>query len=181
MRIDRLHAVNFKCFEDLSFDLHPEFTLFVGENGAGKTSILSAAAVALGVWDQNPEVRQSEKTWRKIYEDEVRLTLAKSGDRSLFEAAESCEIRAEWNAESGKSPLIWSRFWEDGRRKHFGTAIIGAINSMVADAANHLRAAPVLAFYGAGRTWMPSNERSQTTKPDLRKPHRHQFAGNTNR
>ena len=171
MRIDRLHAVNFKCFEDLSFDLHPEFTLFVGENGAGKTSILSAAAVALGVWDQNPEVRQSEKTWRKIYEDEVRLTLAKSGDRSLFEAAESCEIRAEWNPGAGQPPLLWRRCYpEPLLYGSGGMPITGAINAMVAAAAQHRRPAPVLAFYGAGRTWLPTGERITPPQTSARKP-----------
>ncbi|MCK9590242.1 MAG: AAA family ATPase [Terrimicrobiaceae bacterium] len=42
MRIDRIELTNFKCFEKAFFDFDPEFTLFVGDNGTGKTSILSA-------------------------------------------------------------------------------------------------------------------------------------------
>jgi predicted ATP-binding protein involved in virulence len=50
MRIDRLEVENFKKFSHQAFDLHPHFTLFVGDNGAGKTTVLDALAVAAGVW-----------------------------------------------------------------------------------------------------------------------------------
>ncbi|HNI59419.1 MAG TPA: ATP-binding protein, partial [Pseudomonadota bacterium] len=50
MRIDSLKLQNFKRFREQTFELHPRFTLLVGENGAGKTSVLDALAVALGIW-----------------------------------------------------------------------------------------------------------------------------------
>ena len=50
MRIDRIHLSNFKLFEDFELTLNPEFTLLIGENGSGKTSILDALAIACGVW-----------------------------------------------------------------------------------------------------------------------------------
>jgi predicted ATP-binding protein involved in virulence len=50
MRIDRLELRNFKKFAELDLSLHPQFTLLIGDNGAGKTSVLDALAVALGVW-----------------------------------------------------------------------------------------------------------------------------------
>ena len=54
MRIDRLHVQNFKCFEDRTLDLDPHFTLIAGDNGAGKTTVLDALAVAAGVWLVKP-------------------------------------------------------------------------------------------------------------------------------
>lgn len=49
MRIDRLRVQNFKRFADRTLELHPRFTLLVGDNGAGKTTILDALAVAAGI------------------------------------------------------------------------------------------------------------------------------------
>ena len=49
MRIHQLHMRNFKCFEDWRLDLHPQFTLLVGDNGARNTTALDALAVAMGV------------------------------------------------------------------------------------------------------------------------------------
>lgn len=54
MRIDRLEITNFKKFAQQTFALHPQFTLFVGENGAGKTTVLDALAVAAAVWLVEP-------------------------------------------------------------------------------------------------------------------------------
>jgi len=44
MRIDKLSLQNFKKFTAQEFNFHPQFTLLVGENGAGKTSVLDALA-----------------------------------------------------------------------------------------------------------------------------------------
>ena len=48
MRIDKIHIQNFRGIEDLRMDLHPNFSLLIGENGSGKTAILEALSVAMG-------------------------------------------------------------------------------------------------------------------------------------
>jgi len=50
MRIDKIEIQNFKRFEKQTLELHPQFTLLVGDNGAGKTTLLDALAVAAAVW-----------------------------------------------------------------------------------------------------------------------------------
>lgn len=47
MRIAKLFLENFRCFESCQFDFHPSFTLFLGENGSGKTSVLRAASLVI--------------------------------------------------------------------------------------------------------------------------------------
>ncbi|MFZ5785067.1 MAG: AAA family ATPase [Acidobacteriota bacterium] len=47
MRLVRLTLQNFRGFESLDLDFHPELTVLVGVNGSGKTSILDAIAVML--------------------------------------------------------------------------------------------------------------------------------------
>ena len=50
MRIDHLTVENFNGFDHREFDFNPQFNLLVGENAAGKTSVLAALSVALGRW-----------------------------------------------------------------------------------------------------------------------------------
>lgn len=47
MLLKQLHIQNYRCFSNLSIDLHPELTVLIAPNGAGKTTILDAARVAL--------------------------------------------------------------------------------------------------------------------------------------
>ena len=87
MRIDRLELRNFKKFASFELDLHCQFTLLIGENGAGKTSILDAIAVALGVWLVEPPDSTLIKSRRGIYASEIRLESSQRGDRELFREA----------------------------------------------------------------------------------------------
>ena len=47
MKLAKVEITNFRCFESLTVDLHPDLNVIVGANGAGKTAILDALAVAL--------------------------------------------------------------------------------------------------------------------------------------
>ena len=48
MRIDKLRIKNFRCFEHLELPLNKNLNILVGINGAGKSTVLDALAVALG-------------------------------------------------------------------------------------------------------------------------------------
>jgi len=45
--IETLRLKNFRCFEDLELNLHPELTVLVSANGQGKSSILEAIRIVL--------------------------------------------------------------------------------------------------------------------------------------
>jgi len=47
MKIHKINIRNFKGFAERSFNLNEHFTVFIGENATGKTSVLDALAVAL--------------------------------------------------------------------------------------------------------------------------------------
>ncbi len=48
MYLQKIMLQNFRCFENLSVPFHENLTVVVGTNGAGKTTILEAAAIAAG-------------------------------------------------------------------------------------------------------------------------------------
>lgn len=47
MKLSKIEITHFRCFESLSIKLQPDINVIVGANGAGKSSILDAIAIAL--------------------------------------------------------------------------------------------------------------------------------------
>jgi predicted ATP-binding protein involved in virulence len=47
MKLSKIEITNFRCFESLSVKLQADINVFVGVNGAGKTTILDAIAISL--------------------------------------------------------------------------------------------------------------------------------------
>lgn len=48
LRLSSLRLRDFRCFESVDIDFHPQLTVLVAANGMGKTSILDAIAIAFG-------------------------------------------------------------------------------------------------------------------------------------
>lgn len=117
MRIDRLELRNFKKFSAFDLELHPQFTLLIGDNGAGKTSVLDALAVALGVWLVEPPDSTLINTRAGIHASEIRLEGSHHGDRELFsEAPGGVSIRAFGQIED-RDKLAWEYRIEKGKRR----------------------------------------------------------------
>lgn len=166
MRIDKLEIQNFKKYKTLTVPLHPQFTLLAGENGVGKTSILDGLAVAMGVWLVDPPDTQLQGSRRNILEKEIRLEPLRRGDRVQFEQRRPVELRATGQI-MGKD-IVWARrIAEDGIRTSNSGAkdALALIHSCYELVQNAALVCPIMAYYGAGRAWLPSRERAtpQTT------------------
>ncbi len=48
MILQEIYLHNFRCFRSLKVELHPQLTVFVAKNGAGKTAVLDAIALGFG-------------------------------------------------------------------------------------------------------------------------------------
>jgi hypothetical protein len=121
MRIDRLTLTNFKCFAYDGFELHPQFTLFVGDNGSGKTSVLDGLAVAAGSWLLGIPGQRS----RSLRPEEVRFTaLGGRRDRpdspgiaepTSWEPHDPCAVEAEGQARGGARAPYGLDSWVAGQ------------------------------------------------------------------
>lgn len=50
MKLKKIRIINYRCFKDADIDFDEHTTLIVGKNGAGKTAILDAVAVAVSTF-----------------------------------------------------------------------------------------------------------------------------------
>ena len=167
MRVDQLHVENFKRFEELHLDLNPRFTLLVGDNGAGKTSVLDALAVAASIWLVDPPDSSLLNSRRGIWPNEIRLEPISSGDRTQFVERRPVLIKSV--GEIAGEGIEWTRQIPEGGVKISNAAAKDA-RALIAEAfevgeegAGVL--CPVVAYYGAGRAWLPSRARVEKGTP----------------
>lgn len=164
MRIERLTVQNFKKFADQTFTLHPQFTLLVGENGSGKTTVLDALAVAIGVWLVKTPDTMLNSSRRNILKGEIRLEPSREGDRIQFQQCRPVFVKVTGQIGE-RDNLTWNRqITTEGKitnnaEAEAALAVISDIYSR--DAKGEHVLCPVLAYYGAGRAWLPSNERKK--------------------
>jgi predicted ATP-binding protein involved in virulence len=153
MRLDRLHLKNFRRFEKLTLDLDPSFTLLVGENASGKTSLLDAAAVAVGAFLLGiTEARDA----RPLSAGEVRFVRFRQNG-SVFEEFQ-WPARIEAVGELAGETVEWARALNGPRAKttRREAAKLAAMARNLADGVRTggVDALPVFAYYGTQRLWL---------------------------
>jgi predicted ATP-binding protein involved in virulence len=164
VRIDKLRLRNFKKFSELTLELHPQFSLLVGENGSGKTSILDALSVALGVWLTDVPDSTLANSRRPIYLSEKRLESVHTGDRTQFQEA-SGEVSVVAFGTIDGQQVGWEQSIGIGRKKA-STRGAREARRIVEQAFQRAQngdnvVLPVIAYYGAGRAWLPHRDRGE--------------------
>jgi predicted ATP-binding protein involved in virulence len=165
MRIDRLEITNFKKFSDYTIDLHPQFTLLVGDNGTGKTTILDALAIAAGVWLVNSPDTTLNNSRRNILPSEIRVqAIEESIDNfSIIQLIEQKPVQIKAIGSIDDRPVEWLRqIGINGSRTSNTEAkqaleIISTLFQRVSTGEKIWL--PIVAYYGAGRAWLASNQR----------------------
>lgn len=171
MRIDRLEIKNFKKFSDYTLDLHPQFTLLIGDNGTGKTSILDALAIAAGVWLVNSPDTTLNYSRRNILRSEIRLEAISIDSITQFIERTPTQIKAIGTIND--KPIQWLRQIKENSSRTSNTESKEALN-IISKLFKQVEAGekiwlPIMAYYGAGRAGLPSNQRAITyTSPSRR-------------
>ncbi len=179
MRLETLHLRNFRGYEDETFSLHPEFNLIVGENGAGKTSFLEAAAVAIGSWllgfpgHDSRNIREKDvRVIREMVEKRYRelpqypVSVEATGYLQLARIArneETMQVEYTPAADSTKpNPREQAVSWIRTLNRKGGrtTTMTGAselkrLAEMMAQAVLEQEPGilPLIRYFGAGRLW----------------------------
>lgn len=166
MRIDKIRIQNFKGFEDETFELNPRFTVFIGENGAGKTSVLDALAISMNSYFLGVDIKESP--WRNIEFSEIRVSTIDNEPRPQFPTKiiatgkiDRTIVQDGWNCEMIEVTPP-SAFFAGVRE----TEVTKIAKRMVSKSRSEGGITfPVIAYHGTGRLWAEHREEH----PEFRK------------
>jgi predicted ATP-binding protein involved in virulence len=164
MRIKSLHLRNFRAFRDDEIRFSDKkFTVLIGDNSSGKTTILDAAAVALGgylsIFD---EVAKS----RHIEDDEVTVVRYETSNfERQYPVEVTCTAILARNAtENDAIEQTWVRKWsksKDHRTTDRPTYLIRHAEVLEQFVRSGVPVTlPVCGYYGTGRLWSQKNDRA---------------------
>lgn len=160
MRIDRLKLTNYRGFATQVFDLNQRFTLFVGDNATGKSSILDALTVAMDSWFIGMKAGESTGGFTA---SQVRFATHRYDDRFSFEPQYPTQVEA-WGVVMDQH-IYWSRelVRQKGRTTTSGSKELTYFST---EADRKVRAGievdlPLLCSYGPERLWWETPQRKR--------------------
>ncbi|MCM1048488.1 MAG: AAA family ATPase [Clostridiales bacterium] len=172
MRIKRLRVKNFRCFENLEMQLHPKCNILVGINGAGKSTILDALAVALGGYLTGFDGIKSNY----ILPEDAHYKMFCVGSRVEPQEQFPVEIYAEGIMEqkneienSSGTIISWQREL-NGKERRTTHGNVKLIADYAKTLQNRVRSGditcvlPLVAYYGTGRLWLQKRNRTKYKK-----------------
>ena len=118
MRIDRLELQNFRKFAEAKFDFPRtanaplgagSFHVLIGENGTGKTTVLDALAVALGVWLEWKPDSLLANSHRRLKKEDKRQIGMPQGDRTQFQRVQETMSVCAIGAILDREQFAWSQ------------------------------------------------------------------------
>lgn len=166
LRITKLKIDNFRCFKHLEVQLHPRCNIFVGINGAGKSTILDALAIALGGYLSGFDDIKSNY----IQAEDAHYEMFQVGNRVEVQEQFPVVVYAEGIIhDNHERHLSWQRELNGkGRRTTHGN--IHDIVDYARSLQDHVRLGdtscilPLTAYYGTGRLWLQKRNRAPHKK-----------------
>ena len=158
MRLVKLGLNNFRRYESAKFQFHPQFTVLIGDNGKGKTTILDAIAVMLGTYFQGSGITTGQSVIKK---SDARLVLREKEGQFFLEPKR--EVFLDAIAIIQNQEIQWRR--DVGDRGGKAKELIEIGNQDRYDISEGKSPdLPLLLYYGSRRLWSIHRE-VQIEKP----------------
>lgn len=167
MRLKELQLKNFRCFEELTIKFPTNYTVLIGINGSGKSSILDAIRIFLDMFTSANRLNQSEAflgIWSDlpISQSDTRRKTTLNG--SVLEAIPQYPVSVGGITENLNGDIIsWrltlTSFINVQNRKNFdGTQLIDSLINLHKQLLSEEKInLPVVAYYGTNRRWMATD------------------------
>ena len=149
---------NFRCFSDLEVKFNNRLTVVVGNNGAGKSTVLEAATIAAGTLSSamdgltNYGIKKSDAHYR------------------CFELGSNVDVQPKYPVEitafgtvDGKE-IAWTRSLNSAKGRA-GLAAAKEMTSIAKEYQERMRNGdknlilPIISYYGTGRLWDQHREK----------------------
>ena len=158
MNLIELALNNFRRYDQALMRLHPRFTVLIGDNGQGKTTILDAIAFMLNTYFQNSGINTGITI--PIKKEDARLVVSEKGGQVFFEPEQDVSLRAK--ALLHGEEIEWIREIGDRGGKAKQLTQIGKKDRESLKSDPEL---PLLLYYGSGRLWDVHRKKIETEKP----------------
>lgn len=164
MRIKDIHIENFKGIENKDIYFNEQFNVLIGENGAGKSSILDAISIGLGTFLMNTNASFGLKGTksRPLQKDEIRKVIVSDNNIELT----NVELSGTFCIDTTNDCISWKREQRVGAKtltvrdayglKRYGHQIVQELNTNLK--------LPLFANHTTGRLWGQIYEKSKTEK-----------------
>lgn len=170
LRINELSLKNFRCFEDLSVSFSTPYTVLIGVNGSGKSSILDALRIFLDSFSNSVKLNQVHDISFVIYDlkilsNDIRREVMLNG--SVLESLPTYPTFVSGTIENEDNKVIsWKRssikYNDIEKNNNFESgqliAYLNEIKKQFNSGKNIIL--PLIAYYGTNRRWI-AKERNE--------------------
>lgn len=162
MIINKIQLKNFRSFQNFEANFHPELTVIVGNNGAGKSALLDATAIAIGTFLNKIDGIDS----KSISKDDATLMGFDMG--SVTDMQSQFPVLISSIGELDGKVVKWDRGLNSSNSK---TTIVDA-KEMTTISQNYqdgIRTGnkniilPLISNYGTGRLWAQKKEKRSSS------------------
>jgi predicted ATP-binding protein involved in virulence len=149
MKIKQIELNNFRKYASACVNFHPQFTLLIGNNASGKTTILDALAILLSTYFQGAQITTGVTTLKK---SDARYIVVEKEGQVFLEPQKGVWLKASAMLHDDEYTVEWIR--ELGDRGGKAKELIAKGNDIRKKIAKGLSPdLPLLCYYGAGRLW----------------------------